>query len=439
MKTPVYHPNKEILFNNQFTFKNYVNTLAKQNGSPLIVGDVHNVRAGKGLSKTKVYIDIYLKGQWGVTLTVDMSNYQILSEKTIGKYPAQQAKEMISEAISFFYNFILEGFAEIDGTNERKRQQEQAEKAKREYIDSLQSEIYLDFLYNENDVLTLTPEQYYNDFITKNNVTDEETKEILFHYIKRKYKRAMENKADQQATIETTTQETNVQEAAQQTNETYYIVANRSFNTYEDALQYCHECDFDTDTIIEKVENISPSHTEEKEVFYLYNNTFETYNEAFNYACNNDIPVNMIISSKHPFMTNERLQELEKLYTFAKHSMTYEQVKEYINYLQTIPETLDQQERLYKLKSILQRLENRQRHLQEKEAEQKRMSQEIDTMLKDLYSLGMTKKEYKTHVTYYLNDKEIYTWFSGITTEKMHKELSEVYNKYVKYNNANAV
>mgnify|MGYP001335172362 FL=1 len=144
MKTPVYHPNKEILFNNQFTFKNYVNTLAKQNGSPLIVGDVHNVRAGKGLSKTKVYIDIYLKGQWGVALTVDMSNYQILSEKTIGKYPAQQAKEMISEAISFFYNFILEGFAEIDGTNERKRQQEQAEKAKREYIDSLQSEIYFD-------------------------------------------------------------------------------------------------------------------------------------------------------------------------------------------------------------------------------------------------------------------------------------------------------
>lgn len=58
MKTPVYHPNKETLFNNQFTFKNYVNTLAKQNGSSLIVGDVHNVRAGKGLSKTKVYIDI---------------------------------------------------------------------------------------------------------------------------------------------------------------------------------------------------------------------------------------------------------------------------------------------------------------------------------------------------------------------------------------------
>jgi hypothetical protein len=37
------------------------------------------------------------------------------------------------------------------------------------------------------------------------------------------------------------------------------------------------------------------------------------------------------------------------------------------------------------------------------------MSQEIDTMLKDLYALGMAKKEYKTHITYYLNDKEIYT------------------------------
>jgi signal transduction histidine kinase len=191
--------------------------------------------------------------------------------------------------------------------------------------------------------------------------------------------------------------------------------------------------------MIEKVENISLSHNEEKEIFYLYNNTFNTYNEAFNYACDNDIPVHMIISSKHPFMTNERLQELEKLYTFARHSMTYEQVKEYIDYLQTIPETLDQQERLYKLKSILQRLENRQRRLQEKEAEQKRMSQEIDTMLKNLYSLGMTKKEYSTHITYYLNGKDIYTWFSGITTEQMYNELLQVYNQYVKYNNVNAV
>jgi hypothetical protein len=437
MKTPVYHPNKETLFNNQFTFKNYVNTLAKQNGSLLIVGDIHNVRAGKGLSKTKVYIDVYLKGQWGVTLTVDMSTYKLLNEKTIGKYPAQQAKEMINEAISFFYNFILEGFAEIDGTNERKRQQEQAEKAKREYIDSLQSEVYFDFLYNENDVLTLTPEQYYNDFITKHNVTDEETKEILSHYIKRKYKRAMKNKTDQQ-TNETVTQETNVQEVAQQTSEASYIVGNRAFNTYEDALQYCHDCDFDADTMIEKVENISPSHNDQ-EVFYLYNNTFNTYNEAFNYACDNDIPVHMIISNNHPFMTNERLQELEKLYTFARHSMTYEQVKEYIDYLQTIPETLDQQERLYKLKSILQRLENRQRRLQEKEAEQKRMSREIDRIINDLYALGMTKKEYSTHVTYYLNGKDIYTWFSGITTEKMYNELLQVYNQYVKYNNVNAV
>jgi membrane-associated HD superfamily phosphohydrolase len=230
---------------------------------------------------------------------------------------------MIDAAVSFFYNFILEGFAEIDGINERKRQQEQAEKAKREYIDSLQSEIYFDFLYNENDVLTLTPEQYYNNFITKHNVTDEETKEILFHYIKRKYKRAMKDKEDQQAT-QTTTQEMNIQETTRQ--------------------------------VTEVAENVSPSHNDQ-EVFYLYNNTFDTYNEAFNYACDNDIPVHMIISNKHPFMTNERLQELEKLYTFARHSMTYEQAKEYINYLQTIPETLDQQERLYKLKSILQRLE----------------------------------------------------------------------------------
>jgi DNA segregation ATPase FtsK/SpoIIIE-like protein len=302
------------------------------------------------------------------------------------------------------------------------------------------------------DALHMTIEYYYNQL--KEMITD---KKELTQYANELHYKAIHEcetvqeieavyndivnriKADQQATIETATQETNVQETAQQTNETYYIVANRSFNTYEEALQYCNDCDFDANTMIEKVENVSPSHNEEKEVFYLYNNTFNTYNEAFNYACDNDIPVHMIISNKHPFMTNERLQELEKLYTFARHSMTYEQAKQYYDYLQTIPKTLDQQERLYKLKSILQRLENRQKRLQEKEQEQKRMLREIDRMINDLYALGMTKKEYPTHITYYLNGKEIYTWFSGITTERMYNELLQVYNQYVKYNNANAV
>jgi hypothetical protein len=392
MKTPVYHPNKEMLFNNQFTFKNYVNTLAIQNGSSLIIGDIHNVRAGKGLSKNKVYIDIYLKGQWGVTLTVDMSLYKLLNEKTIGKYSAQQTKEMIGEAISFFYNFILEGFAELDGTNERKRQKEKEEKEKRDYIDSLQSEIYFDFLYNENDVLKLDPEQYYNDFITKHNVTDEEIKGILFHYIKRKYKRAMKDKTDQQTTIEIATQETGTQDT-QQTNDN-------------------------------------------KEVFHLYNNTFNTYQEAYNYAIENDIKLNMILSSKHPFMTNERLQELENIYTFSRHTFTLEDAQEYYNYLNTIPETSDSYERICKLKSIINRLESRQRRLQEKEAEDRRKAQAIDKMLNDLYSIGMTKKEWSTHVTYFLNDQPIYTWFTGITTDKMYNELLEVYNKYFKTSQA---
>lgn len=386
MKTPVYHPNKEMLFNNHFTFKSFVNSLAKENGSSLVVGDVHNVRAGKGLSKTKVYIDIYLKGQWGVTLTVDMSNYKLLHEKTIGKYPKQQTKEIINEAISFFYNFILEGFAEIDGTNERKRQQEKEEKIKRDYIDSLRSEVYHDFLYNEDHILTLTPQQYYNEFITKHNVTDEDVKEILLHAIQRKYKRVMKDKACQQKT--------------------------------------------------EAVENVSSSQDEEKEVFHLYRNTFNTYQEAYNYAIENDLKLNMILSSKHPFMTNERLQELENIYTFSRHSFTLDKAKEYYNYLLTIPETSDSYERICKLKSIINRLESRQRRLQEKEAEDKRKAQAIDKMLNDLYNIGMTRKEWSTHVTYFLNDQPIYTWYTGITTEKMHKELAEVYSQYyIKYNN----
>ena len=61
MKTPVYHPNKEMLFNNQFTFKNFVNSLAKENGSSLVVGDVHNIRVGSSSLNTTSLMKIQKK------------------------------------------------------------------------------------------------------------------------------------------------------------------------------------------------------------------------------------------------------------------------------------------------------------------------------------------------------------------------------------------
>jgi hypothetical protein len=103
-------------------------------------------------------------------------------------------------------------------------------------------------------------------------------------------------------------------------NETTYSVGNKHFNEYSQAVTYCNESDFDPEQmIIKEVATMQPSQdTQLPELFQLYKNTFTTYSDAYNYALKYRIPVTMIISNKHEYMTNERLQELEKEYVFGK-------------------------------------------------------------------------------------------------------------------------
>ncbi|RKJ62829.1 hypothetical protein D7X33_26235, partial [Butyricicoccus sp. 1XD8-22] len=111
-----------------------------------------------------------------------------------------------------------------------------------------------------------------------------------------------------------------IKEVSQQ-NEISYTIFNRTFTSYDQALNYCIENDFSSEYIEEVVTvqpSTIPSIENEKEIFYFHNQTFDTYIEAFNHAIKNMSPVTMILSSKHPTMNNERLKQLENSYTFDK-------------------------------------------------------------------------------------------------------------------------
>jgi hypothetical protein len=110
--------------------------------------------------------------------------------------------------------------------------------------------------------------------------------------------------------------------------------------------------------------------------------------------------------------------------------MSIENMKEYFDYISSLPVSLDQENRYYKLKGYIDRYNYKQQQREQRELEQKRKAIAIDTMLSDLYNMGMTKKEYTNLMIYYLNNEQIYSWSSGISTEVMYNELLEVYNKY---------
>jgi hypothetical protein len=137
-------------------------------------------------------------------------------------------------------------------------------------------------------------------------------------------------------------------------------------------------------------------------------------------------------------MTTERLQELELQYKFSKQNMSITDMKELFDYVTVLPVSTDQEERYYKLRSWIERYENKQKSIEQRKQHERNMAEQINIMLSDLYSIGMIKKEYE-HVTvtfYYLNGEQIYNWSSGIPTEKMYNELTEVHKRYYKQSEA---
>lgn len=398
------HANKQQLFDQVSTFKGFINHLAHSNNSNLIVSNVHNVKAGKGYSQSKVYIDVCKKGEWVVTITIDMSNYRITGIKTLGSYPKKQADNMINEATSFYFDYISEGFNEINGVNAAKKEKEEAEKQRKEYIDSLKSKIYFDFLYDESLMDQVSNVEYYNNFITSHNVTDEEVKEIIFNHIKRKYKRAGKDY---------------ISFEGMKINECNEFKTN---NNAQEEVKYT--------AFNDQIKSSQPV------TYHFYKQSFDNYMDAYNYAINNKSPVTMVIASNHPSMTNERLQQLEYEYTFEKSNMSYNNMKEYFSYISSLKESLDQQERYYKLKSYIQRYEYKQQQKENREEHLRDLMREACTLLHFMKKKGLqliNKSDCGISSTKYIYNNNVLHFdvrSNGIPIDEYHTMIHNIFNNH---------
>jgi hypothetical protein len=225
-----------------------------------------------------------------------------------------------------------------------------------------------------------------------------------------------------------------------------YIVGNRNFNNYDSALQYCLDSDFDPELMMTKeAANTEPLEhpiaietVKHPEVFNVYKNTFTTHSEAYNYCLKYITPVTMIISNKHESMTNERLQELEKQYTFSKGNMSITDMKEYFQYISSLPVSLDQDERYYKLKGYIQRYEYKQQQREEKERKQKELFIHAGELLEEMKNNGLRVLEKYEHgtslVKYIYNNEIVHTTITsgGIEIEKYHDMIENIYNSHFK-------
>ncbi|WP_299831330.1 hypothetical protein [uncultured Metabacillus sp.] len=216
-------------------------------------------------------------------------------------------------------------------------------------------------------------------------------------------------------------------------NEETFTVGNRCFSSYSEAKTYCDSVDFDYDMIIKEVATLQPSTTQEAtqqtEVFHLYKNTFTTYSEAYNYALTNMIPVTMIISSLHPTMTNERLKQLEHEYVFSKGNMSYNDMIEYFNYIESLPITIDRDDRYYKLKSYIQRYEYNQQQKLNREKEQQNLSLEGSRLLVFMKEKGLQLEIREGWQRYLYKGEHVYS-FHGCSVEKYYNDMLTLFNTY---------
>lgn len=217
------------------------------------------------------------------------------------------------------------------------------------------------------------------------------------------------------------------------TNETTYTVGNRSFTTYSEACDYCTTSDFDPELMIQEIKEPEATQvpsTQPVEIFHYYNQTFPSYMDAYDHAIRNYSPVTMVLSSLHPTMSNERLMELEKEYTFSKHNMAITDMLEYFEYISTLPDTLDKEDRYYKLKGWIQRYENKQQSIKEREEYLQSLSIKADEMLKYMCENGLEIVSNECFVKYLLDGEQVHIWFSGISIEEYYKGIENVYNSY---------
>ena len=170
--------------------------------------------------------------------------------------------------------------------------------------------------------------------------------------------------------------------------------------------------------------------SDEPEVFYLHDNTFNTYSDAFNHAIQKGITTTKILSSKHPSMTTERLQQLESSYVFDKVNMSYGDKKDYFDYLESIPNSLDRENRYYKLKGWIERYEAQQQRQQDEKQRVYSLGLEASETLEYMVSNGLEIKENESYVRYYLNGREVHTWFVGISMDEYHEGIMNTYNRY---------
>lgn len=219
-------------------------------------------------------------------------------------------------------------------------------------------------------------------------------------------------------------------------------VINRTFKNAitnqlaNDILNAIRELKEDTTerTVQENNEEViaSSQDTNEPVQYYFYNQTFDTYMEAYNHALNNLSPVTMVIPSNHPYMTNERLQHIEYEYTFSKGNMSYEDMKEYFQYISELPETLDQQDRYYKLKSYIQRYEYKKQQKEERENKIKQYAIDAEKMLIYMVNNGLEIKSKYSMTEYYYRGEKVHYWMSGISTEEYYNGVKKVYDAYFK-------
>lgn len=170
---------------------------------------------------------------------------------------------------------------------------------------------------------------------------------------------------------------------AEQNNNNTYTAYNRTFSTYEEAVNYCNESDFDPS----HTETVNTSTVSDSENFYHYNQTFDTYRDAFNYVIKNNFKEHMILYSLSN-MDNNRLMELESLYVYSKYKMSYEDAKEFYHHLKTIPETYNTLERLNSLRSIIERHEYHINNEANRQADMMQAINQQQELLDKMFSLG---------------------------------------------------
>ena len=213
-----------------------------------------------------------------------------------------------------------------------------------------------------------------------------------------------------------------------------YASKNTIDNVVNAILNYSVDTPIEDNTIVNEVETVETVKPrllsfESVEGFTVNSKQFESYKDAFNYAITNRIATTYILPSTSNINTKQ-LSELHYNLSSNPSMLTLDELYMFMNHINSMPISLDSEERLIKIERWIKRKEQHETNRQNEKERQYNIAKQSYELVELMKSKGLKVIDNDNAWIYEYKGKQykLYSTMGNTTNEKYSQFVHSIYN-----------